>query len=160
MKALVLGYGNRSRNDDGVGWFVVERLAELELPGVELLTSHQLDIDHAEVISRFDTVVFVDAAVPQSPRPMARTLVKPNFRGHAVAHYLTPSDLLELAVTLFGHAPRAFLFSIRGHDFNFGTTLSAPTECAAREAVRQISPLVLPLTEQGARGWESEAAHA
>jgi hydrogenase maturation protease len=160
VKVLVLGYGNRSRNDDGVGWFVVERLEELKLPGVELLTAHQLDLDHSEVISRFDTVVFVDAAIPQSPLPMACAVVEPGFRSHAVAHYLTPGDLLELAMTLFGHAPRAFLFSIRGHDFNFGTTLSAPTESAAREAVRQISQLVRPLTERGARGRESEAAHA
>jgi hydrogenase maturation protease len=160
VKALVLGYGNRSRNDDGVGWFVVERLDELKLPAVELLAAHQLDVDHAEVISRFDTVVFVDAAIPQSPVPVARTLVKPGFRSHAVAHYLAPSDLLELAITLFGRAPRAFLFSIRGHDFNFGTTLSAPTESAAREAVRQISQLVLPGAEQGGVGCESEAAHA
>ena len=147
MKALVVGYGNHSRNDDGVGWFVVERLEELRLPDVDLLAAHQLDIDHAEVISRFDTVVFVDAAIPQSPVPLARAVVKPGFRSHAVAHYVTPGDVLELAMTLFGRAPRAFLFSIRGHDFNFGTTLSAPTESAATEAVRQISELLQAATQ-------------
>lgn len=142
MKTLVLGYGNRSRNDDGVGWFVLDRLEKLKLADVELLGAHQLDVDHSEVISRYDTVVFVDACIPQSPVPVARTVVKPQFRSHAVAHYLTPSDVLELAITLFGRAPRAFLFSIRGHDFNFGTTLSSPTETAATDAVRQISELV------------------
>jgi hydrogenase maturation protease len=91
------GYGNRSRSDDGVGWFVVDRLQELALPGVELLTSHQLEVDHAEIISRFDAVVFVDAAIPQSPLAISRTVVKPNFQSHAVAHYLTPGDVLELA---------------------------------------------------------------
>ena len=160
MKALVLGYGNRSRNDDGVGWFVVERLEELKSPDVELLAAHQLDVDHSEVISGFDTVVFVDAAIPQSPVPVARTVVKPQFRSHAVAHYLTPSDVLELTMMLFGRVPRAFLFSIRGHDFNFGTTLSARTESAAREAVRQISQLVRAVTEPGAPARETEAAHA
>ena len=60
MKTLVLGYGNRSRTDDGVGWFVLERLQELGLPDVELHTSHQLDVDHAELISSFDDVIFVD----------------------------------------------------------------------------------------------------
>jgi len=160
VKTLVLGYGNRSRNDDGVGWFVIERLEELKLAGVELLASHQLEVDHAEIISRYDTVVFVDATIPQSPLPLARTVVKPRFRSHAVAHYLTPGDLLELAMTLFGRAPSAVLFTIRGQDFNFGTTLSPETERSAREAVCEISRLVLPLPEQAAPRSGREAAHA
>jgi hydrogenase maturation protease len=159
MKTLVLGYGNRSRMDDGVGWFVLERLEELGLPNVELLTSHQLDVDHAELITGFDEVIFVDAAVSQSPLPIARTVVQPGFRSHAVAHYLTPSDLLALAQTLFGRAPRGILFSIRGSDFNFGTTLSPTTERAACDVVHQIKDL-LSTPGQPEAGRMEPAAHA
>jgi hydrogenase maturation protease len=159
MKTLVLGYGNRSRTDDGVGWFVLERLQELGLPNVELLTSHQLDVDHAELISGFDDVIFVDAAIPQCPQPIARTVVQPCLRSHAVAHYLTPSDLLELAQTLFGRAPRGILFSIRGSDFNFGTTLSPATERAACDVVRQIEDL-LSIPKQTDAEKRDLAAHA
>ena len=152
MKTLVLGYGNRSRTDDGVGWFVLERLQELGLPNVELQTSHQLDVDHAELISGFDEVIFVDAAIPQSPQPIARTVVQPCLRSHAVAHYLTPGDLLELAQTLFGRAPRGILFSIRGSDFNFGTTLSPATERAAGDVVHQIEDLLsIPSQSEAAK---------
>ncbi len=159
MKTLVLGYGNRSRTDDGVGWFVLERLQELGLPNAELQTSHQLDVDHAELVSGFDEVIFVDAAVPQSPHSIALTVVQPCFQSHAVAHYLTPSDLLALAQTLFGRAPRGILFSIRGSDFNFGTTLSSATERAAGDVVHQIKDLLSTpkQTESGKRGL---AAHA
>ena len=160
MKTLVLGYGNRSRNDDGAGWVVIERLEALKLSGVELLTAHQLDVDHAEIISRFDRVIFVDAAIPQTPLPMSRTDVKANFGSHAVAHYLTPGDLLELATTLFGQAPRAILFSIRGQDFNFGTVLSPETERYANEAVREIRQLLLPRPEPPSSSRRSEATHA
>ncbi len=159
MKTLVLGYGNRSRTDDGVGWFVVERLQELALQDVELLTSHQLEVDQAELISRFETVVFVDAAVPQSPLPIARTSVKPQFESHAVAHYLTPGDLLGLALMFFGRAPQAVLFSIRGTDFNFGTTVSPATEHAAHDVVRQIQQL-LPMLQQHTATKGGQAAHA
>jgi hydrogenase maturation protease len=159
MKTLVLGYGNRSRTDDGVGWFVLERLQELGLPNVELHTSHQLDVDHAELISGFDEVLFVDAAIPQSPEPITRTVVQPCFRSHAVAHYLTPSDVLELAQTLFGRAPRGILFSIRGSDFNFGTMLSPATERAAVEVVREIGDL-LSLPRQSEAAKRGLAAHA
>ena len=157
MNTLVLGYGNRSRTDDGVGWFVIERLQELALPNVELLTSHQLEVDHAEVISRFDAVIFVDAAVPQRPLPIARTVIKPNFQSHAVAHYLTPADLLALSSSLYGCEPQGVLFSVRGEDFNFGMTLSPSTERAAQEVVRQISCLVAQLHQQGPGAVRSQA---
>ena len=159
MKTLVLGYGNRSRMDDGVGWFVVEHLEKLALPGIELHASHQLEVDHAELISRFDTVVFVDAAIPQSPLPVSRAVVKPRFQSHAVAHYLAPADLLELALTLFGRAPHGILFSIRGSDFNFGTTLSPSTERAAHEVICQIQQLLspLPLSETPRKGMTAHA---
>ena len=159
MKTLVLGYGNRSRTDDGVGWFVLERLQELALPSVELQTSHQLDLDHAELISGFDEVIFVDAAIPQSPQLIARTVVQPCFRSHAVAHYLTPGDLLALAQTLFERAPRGILFSIRGSDFNFGTTLSPATERAARDVVHQIEDL-LSIPSQSEATKKDLTAHA
>jgi hydrogenase maturation protease len=159
MRTVVLGYGNRSRTDDGVGWFVVDRLQELALPDVELSTSHQLEVDHAELISRFDAVVFVDAAIPQSPVPITRSVVTPHLQGHAVAHYLTPGDVLELALTLFGRAPQAVLFSIRGADFNFGTTLSPATERAAHDVVRQIQQLV-PVLQQHESGQEGVVARA
>jgi hydrogenase maturation protease len=159
VKTLVLGYGNRGRTDDGVGWFVVERLQELALRDVELLTSHQLEVDQAELISGFDAVVFVDAAMPQSPLPIARTIVKPHLESHAVAHYLTPGDLLGLALTFFGRAPQAVLFSIRGTDFKFGTTLSPTTEHAARDVVRQIKQLA-PMLHQHETTKGEQAAHA
>jgi Ni,Fe-hydrogenase maturation factor len=116
-------------------------------------------VDHAELICSFDEVLFVDAAIPQSPQLITRTVVQPCFRSHAVAHYLTPGDLLELAQTLFGRAPRGILFSIRGSDFNFGTTLSSATERAAYEVVREIGDL-LSLPGQSEAAKRGFGAHA
>ena len=142
MKTLIIGYGNQSRRDDGVGWFVLEQLAALKLPGVELETSQQLEIEASETISRFDAVIFVDAAIPEAPEAIQRSVVTPNFQSHAVAHYLTPADVLSLCKTLYQREPKAVLFSIRGHDFNFGTTLTPEVEQTAREVVKQIAELV------------------
>jgi hydrogenase maturation protease len=142
VKTLILGYGNQSRRDDGVGWFVLEQLAALNLPGVVLETSHQLEVEAAETISRYDDVIFVDAAIPEAPEPVQRTVVTPNFQSHAVAHYLTSADVLSLCKTLYNREPKAILFSIRGRDFNFGTTLTPEVEQAAREVVKQIAELV------------------
>ena len=142
MKTLIIGYGNQNRRDDGVGWFVLEQLAALKLPDVELETSHQLEVEASETISHFDAVIFVDAAIPEAPEAIQRTVVTPNFQSHAVAHYLTPADVLSLCKTLYNREPKAILFSIRGRDFNFGTTLTPEVEQAAREVVKQIAELV------------------
>jgi len=162
VKTLILGYGNCSRRDDGVGWFVVERLTSLSLADVELMTGHQLEVDHAELVSRFDNVIFVDAAVPQNPRPVTEVVVRPCFRAHAVAHYLTPSDVISLSDTLYGQVPRAILFSVRGWDFAFGSGLSPATESAAMQVVQRIQQVLAEWNHDSAesfRGTE-RPAHA
>jgi hydrogenase maturation protease len=142
MSTLIIGHGNRSRRDDGVGWFVLEQLAALDLPNVELETAHQLEVEAAETISHFDAIIFVDAAIPEAPEAVQRTVVTPNFQSHAVAHYLTPADVLSLCKTLYHREPKAVLFSIRGRDFNFGTTLTPEVEQAAHEVVKQIVEII------------------
>lgn len=138
MKTLIIGYGNDSRRDDGVGRYVVEQLAKHDLPGVELQTAHQLEVELAETLTHYDRVIFVDAAIPDAPASIQRSVVTPTFQSHAVAHYLTPPDVLSLSETLYGHVPQATLFSIRGRDFNFGTELSPEVAQAGRQVVEQI----------------------
>lgn len=142
MKTLVIGYGNNSRRDDGVGWFVIEQLATRELPGVELRTAHQLEVELAEELTDFQRVVFVDAAIPEAPLAVQRSDVVPNFQSHAVAHYLTPADVLSLCESLYDHHLEATFFSIRGQDFNFGMTMSPAVQLAAGAVVNQIAELL------------------
>jgi hydrogenase maturation protease len=138
MKTLVIGYGNDSRRDDGVGRYVIEQLAKHDLPDVELQTAHQLEVELAETLTHFDRVIFVDAAIPEAPALIQRSVVTPTFQSHAVAHYLTPPDVLSLSETLYGHVPQAVMFSIRGRDFNFGAELSPEVEDAGQQVVQQI----------------------
>ena len=139
MKTLVIGYGNDSRRDDGVGHFVIRQLEQRNLPAdVTLETAHQLEVEMSETLTGFDRVIFVDAAIPEAPTAIQRTVVTPEFKSHAVAHYLTPADVLSLCQTLYRREPEAVLFSIRGQDFNFGMELSPAVEQAGCEVVRQI----------------------
>jgi hydrogenase maturation protease len=142
MRALALGYGNPDRNDDGAGWAVIEALRTDPPPHAELDTAQQLEVELAERITEFDLVVFVDAAVPESPEPLAVVEVAPAWKPHATAHHLAPADLLALAETLYGKKPRAVLVKIRGHDFHFGSTLSPETRASVDEATRRIRHLL------------------
>lgn len=157
-QVLIVGYGNRSRSDDGAGWFVVEQLEKAGLADTEFLVTQQLEVELAETISHYDFVVFVDAATAQSPHPVTRCEVTPSLQSHAVTHYFTPGDLLALCRTLYQRQPRGALFSIRGENFNFGTTLLPVTELAAIDVVRQITRLILSLQARG--HVPSEAGHA
>ncbi|MEI8314295.1 MAG: hydrogenase maturation protease [Verrucomicrobiota bacterium] len=141
MKTLIIGYGNNSRNDDGIGHHVIAELAKRALPGVTLESAHQLEVDYAETVRAYDRVIFVDAAIPESSAPWTRIEVQPGLQSHAVAHYMTPGDILGLCQTLYGGTPRGVLFSIRGYDFNFGTTFSPDTQRAAAEVIEQIAGL-------------------
>jgi hydrogenase maturation protease len=67
VRVLVVGVGNPTRCDDGAGWAVAERIAALNLPGVEVQTTQQLLVELAEEFARSDRVVVVDASVGGDP---------------------------------------------------------------------------------------------
>ncbi len=125
MKTLVLGYGNPGRLDDGLGPAFAERIRLMGLPGVEVESNYQLNIEDAELVSRYGHVVFADASVdsaePFDFRPLDRHAPMVGFSSHSI----TAGSLLGLAEALFGSVPRAYAMAIRGYEFNgFGEHLS------------------------------------
>jgi hydrogenase maturation protease len=139
MKTLVLGYGNPSRGDDGVGWHVVRDLQARHLSTVELMTAHQLDLEFAEIVSGFDAVYFVDAAVADSSEAVACTEIRPRVRPHTTTHHLLPGDVLALCACLYGAEPRGVLYSIRGETFEFTDDISPAASEAARRVADEIA---------------------
>jgi hydrogenase maturation protease len=160
MKTLVLGFGNRSRRDDGAGWEVVERLREMTPPKVELQAVHQLDLAMAETVSEFDLVIFVDAAVPNGLPFVSREVVKPQGNANAASHFVTPSDLITVCATLYGRPPEAMLFTIPARDLNFGEHLSPRAEADARSVAGEIAALIGLLRQSNAAKEKTEAACA
>jgi len=66
---LIIGIGNPSRGDDALGPLAAQRLAELALPGVEVLTDFQLQVEHALDLLGRREAIFVDAAATgEAPR--------------------------------------------------------------------------------------------
>jgi hydrogenase maturation protease len=153
LRALVIGYGNPSRRDDGVGLAVVNGLRErlgrppllegedgydqLGSP-VDTLFLQQLMPELAETLAGYDRVWFVDAHVGDIPDPVRRVHLNPGFDPASVSHHLKPESLLALAAQLYGRAPEGELYSIRGYDFNFGDELSAETAVGARQVVVEL----------------------
>jgi hydrogenase maturation protease len=139
-KIRVIGYGNPTRRDDRVGWYVVEQLQKklgYESP-VELQTVHQLEIELADEISGDDLVIFVDTHVSEEEDWKRITHLEPGYEMGVVTHHLTPATLIGLTKALYQKEPQGVLFSVKGTDFNFGEKLSANTQKYADEVVEDI----------------------
>ncbi len=136
MNILVIGYGNPGRLDDGLGPAFAEKIEALNLPGLTVESNYQLNIEDAELISKFDIVVFADASVdadaPFEFRPLEPKAPMVGFSSHSI----TAESLLGLAENLFNAKPPAFAMAIRGYEFNeFGEVLSEKATANLAEAV-------------------------
>ncbi len=151
--ALVIGYGNTLRSDDGAGPFVARALEARVPAGTRILDAHQLTPEMAIDISVATRVVFVDAI--DVARGLARRESAPQESGSRVSrlepepgadplnpHASDPGSLLWLAKTLFGGAPEAWLVAIPGTEFGFGETLSPGTARASADAIAQVEALL------------------
>ncbi len=150
---LLIAYGNTSRRDDGVAYYVVQRLcARLGLPPERLeaedgalderlnvLRLHQLAPELAETLAQYDAVIFIDAHVEgQGWAPVEWRPIEPTYAPSLVSHHLKPAAVLALCETLYGAHPQGYALSILGHDFDFGEDLSPATLALADEAVERL----------------------
>lgn len=144
MTALVIGYGNTLRGDDGVGYRVAEAVESWGLAGVEAHPCHQLTPELAAAIAPVDTVIFVDAAMPQNPcspvmieRITAET-PSPSFS----PHHSTPKLLMALAQSLYGRAPVAYSLILPTREFGYGEVLSPIAASGMQQALNRIRELI------------------
>jgi hydrogenase maturation protease len=150
--ALILGYGNVDRQDDGVAWHVLAMLADRlglafpsspeeeiqagQIPDLSFVL--QLTPELAETIAQFRYVCFVDAHTGNIEEDLRLVVLSSGFQASPFTHHMTPSTCLALAETLYGQHPQAILVSIRGYEFGFKRGLSVKTETLAKQAVDLI----------------------
>lgn len=134
-KFLVIGYGNPLRRDDGIGWAVVQQLANT-LPAVTVM---QLTVELAAELADCTHVIFIDAAeIGQAGEIQQQRVLSQEPEMSAFSHHLTPAHVLWLADTLYGYHPTADLFTLTGQDFAYGEGLSAVVELALPHLLEQI----------------------
>ncbi|MBU0500613.1 MAG: hydrogenase maturation protease [Gammaproteobacteria bacterium] len=120
---LIIGIGNPSRGDDALGPLAIERLEALALPGVELLTDYQLQVEYALDLQGRERVIFIDAAA-SGPEPFAYGLVTAVEDASYSSHELSPGALLHAYQKLYGEPPPAWVMAIRGYGFGLGEGLT------------------------------------
>lgn len=152
-RVLIIGYGNPDRQDDGVGYQALLRLAgalQRALPAdveegffpenqnPDLWFDLQLKPEMAEEISRYDQVFFIDTHTGAVPEDIAWHEVSAQFQTSPLTHHLTPESCLSLCATLYGKKPAAVLVSIRGYEFGFSSEMSSQTSLLLDQALARI----------------------
>ena len=155
MKVLLIGYGNPLREDDGVGWRVIEAIDNWQLTidnpstssgqvcQLSTVATHQLLPELAEEVSAAELVVFVDASVEGEPgQIMVREILPVAQEMGAFTHHFDPAGLLAYARDLYGRFPRAYLVTITAVQLGYGEGLSAAVEAALPDVLKQIEELL------------------
>jgi hydrogenase maturation protease len=145
-RCLVIGYGNPLRRDDGVGVEVAQAIAAMNLPGVSVITRHQLVPELAAPISEANVVIFVDADITAADETELRPINAGSSR-QMMAHAADPHSLLTLSRQVFGGNPRAWSLSVPVEDLGFGFGLSHRSQESLRAAVAIIQRTVADLTK-------------
>lgn len=130
---LIIGIGNPSRGDDALGPLCIERLETLGLPGVELLTDFQLQVEYALDLVGREKVIFVDASV-SAPAPFTFEPVTAAEDASYSSHELSPAALLHAYKKLQGEPPPAWVLAIRGQAFELGEELTPVAEENLKQA--------------------------
>ena len=149
-RVLVIGYGNPLRGDDALGPLVAEQLRQT-LPAdwtaggaVEILTCHCLTPELAIDLGQATLAVFVDAAVTgPSGEVVCRRIGPCPATATGPVHGATAENLLALATHVAGHAPEAYLISVRGESFDLADSqLSAQAAAAVPRLLQQVRHLI------------------
>lgn len=139
--ALVIGYGNDLRTDDGAGRWVADQIDGLELEGIEVRSVPQLTPELALAVSGRDAVVFVDASVDTTELTIER--VEPSGSASDVmTHHGNPATLLSMVPSVGDMPAEAWIVSIPARDLSMGFEMTVKTQEAAEAAVSAIVELV------------------
>jgi hydrogenase maturation protease len=139
--ALVIGYGNDLRTDDGAGRWVADRIDEMGIEGVEVRSVSQLTPELALLVAGRDVVVFVDASVDTAVLTVGE-VDESSVGAGVMSHHGDPATLLSMAATVGQRPARAYVVSIPASDLGMGLDLTASTRAAAEEAVTRIAALL------------------
>lgn len=138
---LIIGIGNPLRQDDGAGWALAHRLAdllrEMGLPCrvlcvQQLAPESAVDVAAAEVTA----VCFVDVAV-NAPglRLIALDALDDSAEHAQITHQIGPGTVLAYAGILRSDVPTAWLLTVGGIAFDHGEGLSDPVQAAIADDV-------------------------
>jgi hydrogenase maturation protease len=121
---LVLAVGNPSRGDDAIGPELAARIEAAAVPGVEVISEFQLQVENALDLVGRQRVIFVDAGTgTPAPFELRRVVAAADFLH--TSHALSPEAVLAVFQRVTSTAaPESWLLCVRGEGFDLGGQLT------------------------------------
>ena len=146
-KTIVFGIGNVGRQDDGLGWLFLDYLKEKQYTHhLDLEYRYQLQIEDAELICNYDTVIFVDAVKGIISNGYYFNTIKPSAKYSFSTHELAPETILFLADNLYQHRPESYVLGIQGVQWDLEIGLSTKAKLNLKKTKLYFTEKIL-LTE-------------
>jgi len=135
---LVIGIGNKGRNDDGLGWNFAASIEQMQLPEVTCEYRYQLQIEDAYLISQFKRIYFADASHKKIAAGFEINTCKMSDQFYFSTHSQSPESILYLANELYQKCPPAFTIAIEGINWDFEYTLSETAKQNLDKALQEF----------------------
>lgn len=113
-KILVIGIGNIGRQDDGLGWLILDHIVD-EFKFVDTEYRYQLQIEDAELASNYSMVIFADATKEQVDDGFYFKNCKVSKTYGMSTHAVHPETIVGLTNNLYHKYPEVFILGIQGH---------------------------------------------
>ena len=139
---LIIGIGNYGRSDDALGWKVADYFSEFH-PEIDVEYRYQLQIEDAELIAQYDTVIFIDAAREQLNSGYDFSLCSPESFSLYTSHKLPPEHVYWLAKELYHANTECWVMAISGYEWELDHGLSTRASMNLDNAIRFFNKITL-----------------
>lgn len=146
--SLIYGIGNAGREDDGLGWAFIDRLEEHPQQAV-LRRTYQLNLEDADLISRYARVLFVDATKDPAVESFAISHPEPALDFSFTSHAMSVPTILATAAQCFERVPDTYLLAIRGYQWELRQGLTPSAERNLDSAVSALVSRTVRSPHQG-----------
>lgn len=120
LKILLIGIGNDSRGDDGLGWLFLDALKDEFSDMMDFEYKFQLQVEDADLLTKYDIVIFVDASEKQYANGFSIEPCEAASEYFYSSHLQSPQAVLYLAQTLYDARPDTYLIAISGKSWKLG----------------------------------------
>jgi hydrogenase maturation protease len=139
---LIYGIGNVGRQDDGLGWALVDWLqAEGVCSSAEMQRGYQLLLEDAELISNKQRVLFIDATKEASVESFALERAAPKMDFSFTSHAISIPAIMATCEQCFERLPVVHVLAIRGYEFELEIGLTRAAQQNLNDATAYLSSL-------------------
>lgn len=116
--SLIYGIGNIGRQDDGLGWQMIDWIEGNNiLPNAEKMKHYQLHLEDADLISYKKNVLFIDASKEKGLKTFEIEKIKPNIDFSFTSHDISIAPILATCKMCFNYMPNVYLLKIKGYEW-------------------------------------------